>query len=53
MIIYSTRGVYCMDMGCTPITVSMLCMYMSGTGRVNGLHLHKSEGARTIKALKG
>ena len=44
-----------MGMGCTTVAVRMLrvCSYVSSAAGIKGLHLHKSEGAWTIKALKG
>ena len=39
-------------MGGPPIPVRVASLDVSVTCRIKGLHLHKGEGARAVKALK-
>ena len=52
VIIHTARCVNYIGMRSTPVTSRMTLGNVCGAGRVKGLHLHKSEGAWTVKALK-
>ena len=53
MVISMARQVCNVGMGSPSVTIGVAVSNVCVASRIEGLHLHKSEGARTIKALKG
>ena len=53
MIIGMARQVCNVGMGSPSVTIGVAVSNVCVASRIEGLHLHKSEGARTIKAPKG